>query len=163
MPEKPKAVNPDPGNNVTETRYDVYQQLPLTTEEINGTIKIPSLGILFQAEKSALQIVDMQILDAFASLYRRTDGKARILLEGFSSNANDETEKNPLISAERINSVEKYLVEKGIPQDMIDKQDHSNKKIRDRLFAGDKTCTGRDACNMRVNISIRPQIGQEAE
>lgn len=75
-----------------------------------------------------------------------------------TTNLKDETENNPLIAAERINSVEKYLIEKGIPQDMIDKQDHSNKDIRKRLFAGDTTCRG-NACNMRVNISIQNDQG----
>ncbi len=158
IPEKPRAVNPDPGNNVTETRHDEYQKLSVSAKVINGTIKIPSIGILFEPEASTLYIAAMNILDAFADLYRRTDGKTRILLEGFSSNARNETENNPLIASERINSVEKYLVKIGIPQEMIIKIDYSNTRIGERLFARDKTCLG-NACNMRVNISIQNDQG----
>ena len=84
-----------------------------------------------------------------------TDGTAKILIEGYSSNAGNETKTNPKLSQQRAQSVADYFILNDIPAALIEVRHYSNTKIKDGIFDADKNCKA-SQCHRRVNISIKP-------
>ena len=153
----PVAVNPDPENVITEMDKDVYFQkidAVWETGAKDGKLAIPSMGILFLTGKSDVLPYYEEMLAEFIALYKETDGTAKILIEGYSSNGGKETVRNPELSADRAKAVAKILKKNKIPKENMILKAYSNKKLTSRMFDGDPGCQG-GGCYRRVNISIR--------
>lgn len=153
----PKAVNAAPGNPITEHISEAYlkkAQLAKKTGAKDGTLGIASMGMLFKIGSDEILEYYHPMLDAFAELYKQTDGSAAILIEGYSSNGGNETAKNPKLSEQRSNAVKQYLVNNGISADKIEVKAYRSSKLGEGLFKGDPNCKG-GQCYRRVNISIK--------
>ena len=122
--------------------------------KLNAKIAIPSMGVLFQIGKSEVLNYYGEMLNDFTDLYKYTDGKAKILIEGYSSNGGNETEKNPKLSQQRAQAVADHLVNNGIPKENLEIKAYSNTKVSSGIFAGDKGCKA-GQCFRRVNVSIK--------
>lgn len=151
-----KAVNPKPGP-ITQLDKDTY--IAETDKLLNnlpesGKLEIPSMGVLFKIGQSELLPYYNEMINKFLDLYFETDGTSKILVEAYSSNANNETAKNPQLSRQRAMAVVNYIIKNDIPASLIEIKAYGNKKIESGIFNGDKNCKG-GQCFRRVNISIK--------
>ncbi|MBO4556171.1 MAG: OmpA family protein, partial [Elusimicrobiales bacterium] len=86
-------------------------------------------------------------------LYKNTDGKAKIIIEGYSSNGGNETANNPKLSQQRAKAVASYMIKEGISKENLEVKAYGNTKTGSGLFANDKGCKG-GQCYRRVNVRI---------
>ena len=132
----------------------------LDSGAIKEEIAIPSFGILFKIGKSDILPYYNEMLNDFVDLYKKTDGNAKILIEGYSSNNSNkstgrksETLFNPSLSQQRVKAVAKYLVKEGIPASNLELKAYRNTKVSSGMFDNDPDCDTN--CYRRVNISIK--------
>ena len=154
----PTATNPLPGTHITELNKEKYQKEAEDIKAkgiIDGKMTIPSMGALFKTGSSEILPYYTDMIDTFVSMYKETDGKATIIIDGYSSNGANETKKNPKLSQQRAQRVADYLVSKGISKENIEIVSHSNKALSTGIFSNDKECNG-GQCYRRVNVSIKP-------
>ena len=152
---KPAAFNPSP--NAIEIDKDIYlgnMDKIWETGAANGKIGIPSMGVLFKIGSSKILPYYNEMLNDFIDLYKQTDGKAVILIEGFSSNGGSETDKNPNLSQQRAKAVAQYFIKNDIPKENLEVKAYSNSKVASGMFAGSKGCKG-GQCYRRVNVIIK--------
>ena len=153
-----KAANPTPGKAITELDKAKYlaetAKIKANLPE-SGKLEIPSVGVLFKIGQKNLLPYYNEMLNSFMDLYIETDGTAKILIEGYSSNAGNETKTNPKLSQQRAQSVADYFILNDIPAALIEVRHYSNTKIKDGIFDADKNCKA-SQCYRRVNISIKP-------
>ncbi len=152
----PEAVNPAPKSVLTEHIKENYLKAAKKAKADaagKDMIMIPSMGMLFKIGSSDVLPYYFPMLDAFAELYMMSDRTATVLVEGFSSNGGNETDKNHYISRARAINVRKYLTRKGIPAEKIQIRSYGNSKLASRMFDRDANCSG-GQCYRRVNISI---------
>lgn len=150
----PAAVDYNP--EYTELDKDEYLALMdklWDKEPADGKIGIPALGVLFQIGKSNILPYYNEMLNDFVDFYKNTDGKAKILIEGYSSNGGNETEKNPKLSQQRAKAVASYLIKEGIAKENLEVKAYGNTKTGSGLFSNSKGCKG-GQCYRRVNVRI---------
>lgn len=127
-----------------------------------GYMKVFPAGVLFNTGSSELLSYYKPILDSFVDLYLATDRKSGILLEGYSSNSNNETGKNPKLSEQRIEAVKKYIEDKVQEETSCSSNcsflhfytsPQGNAAVGNGMFANDPGCKG-GQCYRRVNIWV---------
>ena len=153
----PRAADLNPRNVITLINREEYfaaVDKAWTDGPSNGVFPIPAMGVMFKKGKSDIVHYYREMLDEFAYLYLETDGKAAVLVEGYSSTADNETANNPQLSKKRALNVAAYLKSKGIPANKIETRAYGDKKISSKIFAKDKQCKGA-TCYLRVNVRIK--------
>ena len=154
---RPKAINPLPDDPVTELISEDYSRQEAHIKKYGmgrEFLIVPSAGVLFKKEQSELLPYYRRILDSFVRLYKLSDGTSSILVEGYSSDANNETRKNPRLSRERAKAVADYLKSKGIPGDKIEIRGYGDSEAGSGIFDDDVNCED-SQCFRRVNVSIQ--------
>ena len=154
--ELPEAADADPGNPITELNKENYLEACKNAKTKGNAVEIliPSAGILFKTGNSEVLEYYQPMLDAFAELYKQTDGNSEVLVEGYSSNGSNEEIKNPKLSEQRAEAVKQYLVRQGIPAEKIHIKSYGSSKTGESIFKTDPNCKG-GQCYRRVNISIK--------
>jgi outer membrane protein OmpA-like peptidoglycan-associated protein len=138
---------PDPDND-QDTVLDADDQCPVEPETINGINDFdgcPDTGlivmhkdrivleeeVLFDFERARVKNAAQPVLDAIVKLYKQHPEWMKIRIEGHADQRGKE-EFNQELSERRANNVMRQLVERGIPQDVIESAGFGSKQPRDK-------------------------------
>jgi OOP family OmpA-OmpF porin len=123
--------------------------------------------IQFDVDRATIKQVSFSLLDEVAAVIKKNPRIKRIAVEGHAS-AEGPEQHNLLLSDRRANAVMKYLVERGIPKEMLEAKGYGIS----RPIADNESETGREK-NRRVEfiivdqdavqkrVEIDPATGQE--
>jgi outer membrane protein OmpA-like peptidoglycan-associated protein len=138
---------PDPDND-QDTVLDADDQCPVEPETINGIADFdgcPDAGlivmhkdrivleeeVLFDFERARVKNAAQPVLDAIVKLCKQHPEWMKIRIEGHADQRGKE-EFNQELSERRANNVMRQLVERGIPQDVIESAGFGSKQPRDK-------------------------------
>jgi outer membrane protein OmpA-like peptidoglycan-associated protein len=138
---------PEPDND-QDTVLDADDQCPVEAEVINGIMDYdgcPDTGlivmhkdrivleeeVLFDFERARVKNAAQAVLDAIVKLYKQHPEWMKIRIEGHADQRGNEA-FNQELSERRANNVMRQLVERGIPQTMIESAGYGSKQPRDK-------------------------------
>lgn len=126
---------------------DYNKGCPEVKKEVRNLLKKAMQGIQFENNKAVIKKVSFPLLDQIAQKFIENTNFI-IEVQGHTDNVG-KADYNMKLSDARANSVMKYLVDKGVPQERISAKGYG----MDRPIADNKTKAGR-AQNRRVEFDI---------
>ncbi|MCK9183033.1 MAG: OmpA family protein [Fibrobacteraceae bacterium] len=105
--------------NGAVTNIDEFNQFMKKSNGQGNSIEIPSIGILFDFNTTDVKKSNFDLISAFAKIYKQTNKKALILVEGYTCDIGT-NETNDLISQQRAENVKALLIQNKVPAEKIE-------------------------------------------
>lgn len=109
----------NPISNLEDFKHTFAEIVSNANEENSTELVIPSISILFEINTNYFKNEGEVLVREFASAYAKTNKKATILVEGYTCDLGN-SNLNDRLSAVRVQTVKKVLIDAGIPENMIE-------------------------------------------
>lgn len=108
-----------PLNDLASFQQLMIENVSKAQSRNDGTVEFAGIYTLFDLGSAKIRPYEMTLLDKFTSVYLQTNRQAIIVVEGYTCNLGSNAINNTL-SHHRVQSIQRYLIEKGIPTDNIE-------------------------------------------